>query len=304
MKVFLQLFAKASNALFRLIKVWFWVYLLNLVVAFAMAWPLKGLLGKTVGDSLAINDSLERFDYGFLSDFLREYGLGFSQLINQSWILVLVFVFFIAWLSGAIVHAFLSNQSPSASAFWQNGTKYFWRMLRMTLYFLLIQAFVFFLAYKVFSFGGLSPFEIDTDTGLIKRFQWSLILYAVLLSITMLWSDYSKVLIVKKDQKWIFNEMIEGLIFPFKQFKYAIPLFLLCAINLAIAFALYYFLRSAFTMNSDLTIFLALILGQIFIFARVGIRLLRISCADQLIKQKSSTQFNEDVAMQDLQAVD
>lgn len=261
-------------------KMWGLVYLLNLLFGLIVALPFNALFKSGVAYSMSPAESLKRFDYSFIMDFLNQNGFAFSSLLNSSYFVLIPFFLLNVFLMGGITGSFVKHKEQfSFRHFWQEGGLYFWRMLRLTFYFMLIHGFVALIFFKIFSLGGLSPFEIESDSVLISRFHWLAFFYGLFLVIIFLIHDYVKVRLVKEDRS-IFTQSFLN-VFPFigKYFLKVFPLFLIHVLLFAVLTGAYVLIRKSFFMSSEGTLLLALILGQFFIIGRIGIKLLRISTA-------------------------
>jgi len=272
------------TSLFSNWKLWVLVYGVNLFFALFIAFPFNSFFKTSIGDSLAGNESLNRFDYTFISDFLNKYGLGFDQILKQSFFVGALFLLLSIFLMGGIVERFLQKDTKfNFKNFWVACHQNFWRLLRLTIYYLLIHLLIAAIFFKIFSIGGLSPFDLESDTALIFRIKLIGGLYLFFAALVMMFQDYAKLEVVKADDKWITNSALSGIDFVFKHFLSCLILFLIQILLFGLLTFVYITIRKQFFMSSNGTIFLALFLGQIFIFGRVGLKLLRLSVARELL---------------------
>ena len=127
------------KAVFYKGRMWLALYLFNFFIALLAAVPFSGYLGKTVGQSLEPVRNIEGFNYIFINDFLREYGQGLSPVLDASLGFLLLFLIITVALTGSILVVFRQFEEPFHwVVFWRGCGLFFWRLLRLTFYFMLI----------------------------------------------------------------------------------------------------------------------------------------------------------------------
>ncbi len=273
------------KALFSNWEMWLLVYGVNVFFALFVALPFNSFFKSSLGNSLAVNESLNRFDYTFISDFLNEYGLGFSQVLNQSYFVLALFLLLSVFLMGGIIDSLLGKRAEfSFKAFWTACHHHFWRLLRLTIYYFLFHIGLLLIFVQIFSIGGLSPFELETDADVISRVQWVGGFYLFFVALIMMFQDYAKVKVVQTDERWITNSALAGIGFTFRHFFACMFLFIIQVLFFVFMTFVYITIRKQFFMSSEGTILLALFLGQIYLFGRMGVKLLRLSIAGEHIR--------------------
>ena len=289
MKGVRNVFFIGIKALFSNWKMWLIVYGANVFFALFIAFPFNSFLKFSIGNSLAVNESLNRFDYTFISDFLNEYGIGFSQILKQSYFVLALFFLLSIFLMGGIVNTYLQkNATFNYKDFWVACHQNFWKLLRLTIYYFLIHLVLAGFFFGIFSIGGLSPFDLESDAALISKIKWFGGAYIFVAALFMMFQDYVKVSVVKDGQRWITNASMSGIGFVYNNFLSCFLLFLIQVLFFGLIVFVYTTIRKQFFISSEGTILLALFLGQIFIFGRIGLKLLRLSVARYFIAEKST----------------
>ena len=279
------MFFDGIKLLFSNWKLWLLVYGANVFFALFIAFPFNSFFKSSIGNSLAVNESLKRFDYTFISDFLNEYGIGFSQILKQSYFVLALFLLLSIFLMGGIVNAYLQkNATFNYKDFWAACHQNFWKLFRLTVYYFLMHLVLVAIFFSLFSIGGLSPFDLESDTVLISKIRWFGGAYVFFAALLMMFQDYVKISVVKDGQRLIMNASMAGIRFVFKNFLSCFLLFLIQVLFFGMMIFVYTTIRKQFFMSSEGTILLALFLGQIFIFGRIGLKLLRLSVATRLIR--------------------
>ncbi len=299
----------------RKIKMWVFLYIINLIFAMLAAVPLSNLIQSKVGRSLAPGRMLPDFDYTIYQDFMNAYGDEFSVIMGQSR-LIFVFYFFLSlFLVGGIL-TILKNHAEKFSfqAFWSGCTVYFWRMLRLTFYFLIIHmaiAGVFAaLVYYGWFKDGLEAVESEVD--MINAVKFVLPVYLIFASFFFLIQDYAKIHVVHKNPNWLFRSFWKSFAIVFRNFLKTYPLYLLNVLTFVIIFGIFWYFRFSNNMDNMTNIALTFAIGQAFIFARIGTKLLNLGSAtlmyqsimnEELEKEAISSNDQTDSAFSESEAL-
>jgi len=270
-------------------KMWGLFYVCNVLFALVAAYPLNGFLQSTIGDSLAIMDSLPGFDYTFVTGFLNQYGKGFSLILNQSFLVIGAFLLFSVFLSGGILEVFKRRKEDFAFAhFWSGCGKYFFRLLRLMIYFMVGQGTLLFLAWTCFKSlsGGLSPFVLETDRDWVNAFKIILPFYLFFASLFMMLHDYAKIHIIHQGKSLLFQPIFQAIKMVFQNFFSCIFLYLLNFATFLLFFGIYYIVRNLLNADTMTSILLIFVVGQFFILARIATKLLNLGSATVLYQER------------------
>lgn len=287
------------NASLQHKRMWLALYGFNLLLGFLAAFPLSGFLSKTVGQSLAFTRSLEGFEYSFLRDFLREYGQGFGQIVNQAIGYVALYLLLSVLLMGGILCTFLLRGEPFRwAAFWLGCARYFWRMLRLAVYFLLLHGLALALFGFIFYKAGIgsSLSELDTEVPVIQAANFVLPLYLLAAILVLMLHDYARIHVVHVDQRWLFRPLWQAVKLVFRNFGKAALLYLLNIASFVLFAALYWWLSGFLEGGAFAGSFL---LGQAFVVGRIGLKLVNLGGAAWLyqhafgLEEKGSTPHSE-----------
>ena len=266
----------------RKLKMWLLLYFINLVFAILAAIPMSNLIQEKTGRSLALERMLPDFDYTIYQDFMNEYDDAVSVIMGQSR-LIFVFYFFLSiFLVGGIL-SILKNHSEKFKfrAFWKGCTVYFWRMLRLTFYFLFIQgiilaAFSALIYYSKFH-EGLDA--VGSEAEMINAVKYMLPIYLIVASVFFLIQDYAKIHVVHKKPNWLFFPFWRSFSIVFNNFLKTYPLYLLNILTFALIFSTFWYFRLSNNMDNSGAVALTFALGQAFVFARIGTKLLNLGSA-------------------------
>lgn len=282
MQDILLAFKAGIQASFHYFRVVLFFYFGALILALLGALPLRAALQAQAGNSVMLTDLIKGFDYTFLNDFLQNYGAAVAPMINQPlWMLGLFFLLLIFLTSGLVTLLVLQTKSYDRSIFWTGSATYFWRMLRLTIFFLILQGILLglfaLLYWKVTK--GWSTDVLDNEAILTGAFRWIIPLYIAVAAIVWMWQDYAKIYLVKKDSRWIWPAIGGSASFIRKNFS---KTYLLYALNLgllALLLLVNYGVGSITEVDGNTTIWLTFIWGQFIVLTRFLLQVINLGSA-------------------------
>lgn len=284
-------YKKGLQHTFQSKKLWGLLYLINIGVALLAAIPFYNLLDSKVGHSMEMDKWLERFNYTIFSDFMNEYGDAVNVIFSQSKLLLLLFFVLYAFLTGGILVVFkkLSEGTDDFKSFWVESAYYFWRMLRLAIYFLLMHAAILFVFGLIFiaAIKGGQPEKLNSEILVFTTLKIILPIYFLLATIISLVHDYAKIQLVDKDPKWLFGLFGEAFGFVFQNFKKTFLLYILNILTFLVLFGIYWLVSNGIGTKSLSGVGFAFIIGQLFLIARIGMKLLNLGSATVLFKGAS-----------------
>ncbi len=295
---FLDAYRMAWKLLWGHKKMWLLLYVCNVLFALVAVLPLQRFLNSELGHSLAIGQSLGDFDYTFLMDVLNEYGGSISLILNQAFVIVGLYWLFSVFLKGGILEKLVGYlKGENEVSFWSGCGKYFFRLFRLAVYFGILQGGLLFLMWMLFQSisGGLSPFELESDRDWVNTFKILMPIYGFLAMVLLMLHDYAKVFVVKLDKTLLFRPIWMTFKTVLGSFVSCLLLYLLNVLTFLVVFGLYYFFQQGMVTTTDAFILLAFLVGQLFVFGRLGVRLLNLgSVVAWQWEQESTKLFNND----------
>ncbi len=290
----IKAYAKGWQFLFKNWKMCLILYVFNVGFAIVAAFPLNNYLQSTVAHTLSIQESLKGFNYAIISDFLNEYGSGLAVIFNQSLVIVFLFLLVSIFLTGGILN--VVKYFPTRfehGIFWQGCIKYFWRLFRLTFYFLIVQGLVLFIAYKAYTFtaGGIDFFKLDSDQQLVDAFKIVLPIYLFVVMLLFLIQDYIKIHVVHQEKFLLTKPIWQGVVSVFKNILPFLILYLFNLITFILVFGTYWLVSDSFQTETLGMIFLVFAISQICIIARIGVRLINLSSVGWLYQSVKPNQL-------------
>ena len=272
-------------------RLWGFLYLILLFLALALALPIDNLLSMAFGHSLDLNRHLGEFDYTVFADLMNNHGNGVSMLLYHAKWIILIYLIVAVFLSAGIVPHFLRKKDRfHFSAFVKDAGHYFWRFLRLSIYCLFFYAIVFGLSFVLFQtiLGGLSPFEIENDTRITPAFYCATGLALLLGILVNSIQNLAKYEIADQDPQFIHASILHAAKTVFRN----LLTFILFNAVLLILWYLWYLLnkwtQQAFNPDGRVGIYLMLFFGQLFIFLRVALQLIKYSGMNYLHRHYKS----------------
>jgi len=268
------------------------LYVLVFLVAALVAYPFQQLLQSTVGHSLMVGDLLKGFDYTFLNDFKNAYGEGFLPIINQSIVAIGVFLLLFIFLTGGLVATLLHRPAPyDKGLFWGQSAHFFWRIFRLSLYFILLQGGLLAAYLSIFyqSTSGLSLFEMHCETTISYSFLILTPIYLLIVAFFFLWQDISKIILVQTDKTWIFQSLWASIKLLRKHFFQLLGLYLINALLWLGLILLNVWLSTSISFEATSAIFYSFLLSQLFVLARLGLKIVNLGSLTayyQLVNEK------------------
>jgi hypothetical protein len=268
----------------------FFLYLLTFLLAVFVAYPLKSLLESTIGHSMMVADLVKGFDYTFLNDFKNAHGDGFLPIIDQSITVLILYLLLFIFVTGGIIATFI-QQAPkyNRSIFWGQSAEFFWRILRLTVYFILIHSFIFVVFAFIFytSSNGLSPFTLENEGTIAFNFKFVAPAYVLVAAFFFMWQDYTKVFLVAQNKPWVFQSLWPAFKFIVKNFRKTYGLYLLNLALWTLVIFVNYSISTLIEFKSSAAILPSFLISQIFVLFRLSLKLINISSVNALYQSEN-----------------
>lgn len=259
-------------------KLWIILYGFNLFFAFLIAWPLKSMMYRTTGRSLSLQNSLDAFDYPFISDMLNQHGHLFTTYLNQSMLVILIYLALSIFLSGGILETIIRQHGQfKRREFWAGTGDHFWRLLKTTLIFIFIHFFVLIIFAMIFARQGLDPLKITSDAALIKRLNVLVPLLLIIQFLIAMVHDFVKVALVMRREQSILRVFMAELKSIRSYFLKSTGIYLLGTLALLIVIYIQTKTRWLLPATDGTYILIGLLIAQLFILIRIGLKITLLS---------------------------
>lgn len=272
----------------RNLKLWGLLYLTNVLFAALVIVPLLYYVGDKLAYSMATDRLLDGFDYTLFFDFLNQYKEFPTLFASQTMVVGLLFMVVNVFLTGGILHRFRQPvYQKSLTDFWQGCGHYFWRLLRLTLYFGAVHLLVAFLFLTIFNLsvkGGLDRF--DSEASIYNRAMICFGVYVVVALFFFMVQDYAKALAVRRKKKLVFKDFWGSFGFCIQHFLNTyLPYFVIFLIFCADTFI--YSKFDAAMEHSGRFSWGLFLLGQLFIILQIGFKLWNLGTVSTIVDELS-----------------
>ena len=177
------------------------VYFFQLLLAVMLGVQVYHVLEASIGNSLELNKLLGNYDHTVISDLLNVHWASISPLLGQLWWLASTYLVFSIFINGGILFAVVKDEK-SWLTFWIGGATYFFRFLKLGLFFLLIFAIISaalwlpFLGFFLTSAEYLSSEKISVWLLFLMLF-----IYLFILIFLFSWALIARLKIIREDSR-------------------------------------------------------------------------------------------------------
>lgn len=249
------------------------LFLLTLLPALPPALAFFSMLTSEADGSLAPLQMLPGFNYTVFSDFMHDHGGAVWPLIRAGWWTAVLSLLISVWAKGGIL--FSLTNGFSAVTFWQAGTHYFGRNLRLlgvTALFVLLWALSLLLVGTLIGVlldGGFDdPF---TERGYVVIGAVVLLLFGLALARILCTSQYASVLMYRQDETAAMQAYGESWRFVGLHTGATFGRYLLLILVGTVLLGTYLLFESAFDARNWLLIGILFLVQQAFVFSRVAL---------------------------------
>ena len=188
--------------------------------------------------------------------------------------------FFAVFANAGVLYAVISNNKiislrPVATG----AVNYFWKILRLSIYYLLAIALILLLVWKALLVAGINVLDVKDDLEIIRKLKWGIAFATILFALCSMMKQYAKVFIAIDKKPLISASILKSSKFVFRHIVYTIPLYLLNIGFLGLVTLLYYLLRNSINIDAWLWTFLV---AQLLLILKIIIRILHLDSSYKL----------------------
>ncbi len=254
------------------------LYGATLVLGLLVALPMFSTLKAEDGDSLAPLQMLAGFDYTIYSDFMAQSDKAISPLLRVGRWMGLAYLLLSVFFAGGILYRFAQPGSRTVATtfrmvdFWRASSTYFGRFLRLlgvTALFVFSAGFIW-LVIGVLVIVGLE--DTLTERGLFGIGAGFFGLFVLAATLVLCISDYAKVLMFREDETNAFRAFGRAAKLVRGNLRATFGRYWVLLLVGAGLFGLYFLFDDLITMSNWPTILIMLIVQQVFVVARVVLK--------------------------------
>jgi hypothetical protein len=124
----------SAGLLWRHRRLVWWIFAVNLVLAWLSSLPVRASLAAALDHSLEGLRFVNGFDFAAFAMLLGRPNFPVKPLAAASVTAAIVFFVYVLFLDGGIFAVYLDDRKLSRAEFFENCGLYFWRMLRLAIY--------------------------------------------------------------------------------------------------------------------------------------------------------------------------
>lgn len=252
------------------------LWVLNIAFAMILSMTLFRLLHTDLSGSLVGDSLLQGFDYRWYQEFFFKYQTTLEMFSNTLIIVGSIYILIQTFLLGGLLSVLYSSERKTLFIdFFYGGVQYFYRFFKILLVSMLFYAGLFILnrwgTAATENLLGSSESEALRISVIVLRY----ILLALIFFFLNIIFDYTKISIVVHEERKIFKEWWRAVKFTTIHAGTTIGLFVFLFIVGVAIFGVYYFFADLFEpISSYGMIFLVFVFHQIYIGARIWLRMM------------------------------
>ncbi|GAA4411610.1 hypothetical protein GCM10023187_37730 [Nibrella viscosa] len=263
------------------------IYLISLVLGLLVALPFYGAVRAETDHSLAFDALLDGFDYTVFTDFMQEKGNAISPLLSVGRWASVVYLLLSVFFTGGILMRFAEPHRPVIlGAFWQACSHYFRRyvgLFALSTGVVLLLAFVWLIVCTLFI---LAFADALSERELFGIGLSCFLAFALMVTLVLCIGDYAKVDMLRRDERNALRAFRRASALVFRHLVWTYGLYWVLLLMGAGLFALYFTIESAVGMSNWTTILLMLLIQQVFIAGRIGLKVATLGVSWQVYDQR------------------
>ena len=271
---FLQAYRSGWKQTIKLPSLLVLVYLLQLFFAILITFPLQTILANTQDRVGFLAKPISEFDFVLFSDFLNQHGDLLRGRLDQSMMMMGLFLVFYVFITGGILETLIHRRDVfSGSEFWKGAGKYLGKLIACLFLFGSIQGVILLLFIGMLILNGINPFTMESDQQVVRMVQWLFPAFLILEVIVSMVHDHVKVGIVQHPESSFIQVIRERSRQVFRSFFPAFGLYLVVIVTGQLIFFTGRSISGLLPENTLSGIWVALLISQVFILGRIAMKI-------------------------------
>lgn len=258
----------------RSLKLTTMIYVLNLLFALALAIPFYGVITNAAHGSLQVNKLLTNFDFTAIQEFMDSAKGSISLLFKTGVWLAILYLLLNIFLAGGILKTLDNEAVFERKEFFANGSKFFFRFLRLTLYFIIIHVLVILIIYLPLSLIiNILWKNAESEKALFYAVISGAGLHLIIFIYLQIVAHYTRFMLITEDSTQILKKLRASVIFVSRKLLSTYPLYLLLLAGFVLLIFVFKFLSGTIGMTTGFTIFIMFLVQQLFIWSRIWLKI-------------------------------
>jgi len=195
---------EGARRVWRYQRALWWLFIVNLLTALFSAIPVTSHVGPVTDQSLHSARLVNGFDVMTFLELAANPEVSYWSHVPSAVPFVIIYFVFALFVTGGILSAYSLDRKLSTGEFFQAAGAYFWRWVRLLIYFLIVMTPVVILASSIYKWSG----TLAHDAAREKVGFWvevaGLLVVTLLAMAARLWFDVAQVVTVthKEPAMW------------------------------------------------------------------------------------------------------
>ncbi len=275
MRIF-KLFINGISTANTNFKIIIYLWIINFLFSLMLVAPVYFMINKNISKSLMGEKLAQGFDLFWLGDVLYKFRDFSPALIGGIIFPALLYLLLYIFLNGGIIGRLtVTFENVNLKNFFSDCGFFFWRFFKLFLISIVVYVVFLGLFYRIISMIlEIFTKKATTEWPLIIVSNLKIVVLLLLFTIVTMFFDYAKIRVVISNSKKVIKETLFTLKFLGKRFFKAWGLYLLIGLFFLIITFIYMEIAYIIPKNTSLLILLSFIWQQIYIFARLWIKLI------------------------------
>jgi len=270
-------FSYGASAASKSLRMTLYIYFAYLAIALLLAIPFFSLFKSAAGNSQLPDSLMNGFDATAIRELLASGGKYFGFYLKSLLPWIIAFFLFQIYLNGGIFWWVANPRGKfSIAQFQQFSRKYFWRYLKTSFYFLIINLIVALILYVPFFIGILGSKGL-TDQQIMRPLLVLAVFHALLLVYIKILADVVKSAVFEQDTRKVWKSITRSLKTSWKRFWSFYLLGWLLLVLPLIVYLGFFLLRSTMTVSTTGMILFVFLMQQITVFLMLFLRVWRLA---------------------------
>lgn len=258
------------------------LFLLNFVLTYIISSPYT-MYFKNQMEYSNILSLFDGYDINAIAEFVHNYGAALEPL--QIFMLLSVLGYFLLGIftNACTLYAVISNNKEiRLKSFWTGGLNYFWKVLRLSIYYVIAFIILSVVTWKVLLYSGINVLEVGEDRDIVRRMLLGISVISLGMMFINIIRQYAKIYIAIDKKPLITTAILKAARFTYKKVPAVMFLYLINFGFILLAFSFYFTCKSAVPPSAWLILF---ILSQVLIVAKIIYRILHLDSSYRLWKE-------------------
>jgi hypothetical protein len=198
----------SAGLLWRHRRLVWWIFAVNLVLAWLSSLPVRASLAAALDHSLEGLRFVNGFDFAAFAMLLGRPNFPVKPLAAASVTAAIVFFVYVLFLDGGIFAVYLDDRKLSRAEFFENCGLYFWRMLRLAIYSLIPFALALAVGGGIGTFADKLSDEAAPDRLGFYVATAGRLLSLLLLLCVRLWFDLTQARVVQENERHLLRTLV------------------------------------------------------------------------------------------------